>query len=270
MSMNDQKPDTLAEKILGKIKDEGIHPEASWKFIFRRTLLWTGIALAGLCAAVSLSIVISSLLSIDEGIFGFAPKHLFSPAVFRALPFLWIGSLLAFVTLAVFEYRETGHGYRHRPTFVILTTFLIVFAIGFILHLLQIGERSDIVLRNAIPSYDRSVSSRDDFWKHPEDGFTTGTVSEILPDGFLIESPDGSSLDVHTDEDTVVRLPAAIMTGKEVRIVGVQEPNGRIDAEEILPVKLPKERGRGNNARGFKGDQPTPDQKIKDPLESTE
>jgi hypothetical protein len=257
-TMDNRKPDSISDKILGKIKQEGIHPDASWKFAARKTLLWTGIVITGILAGISLSLIIFSLYSIDQGILQFSPKHLFSSAVFRSLPFLWIGSLLIFVALAVKEYHETNHGYRHRTLFVILSTFGLVIMIGTAFHLLRFGERSDIALRNALPSYKEIIRPREEFWKHPEDGFSTGTVSEILPDGFLLKGPDGSSLDVHTDEDTVVRPPAAITTGKEVHIVGVQEPNGRIDAEEILPVKPPRIRER-DSKRDLNDDALPPD-----------
>ncbi|MEI7750117.1 MAG: hypothetical protein WCJ25_03875 [Candidatus Moraniibacteriota bacterium] len=253
--MNEQKQDSIAGKILGKIKQEDIHPEASWKFVLRRALLWTGIGLAGAFAAISLSLVIFSLLSIDQGILGFAPKRLFSPTVFQALPFLWIGSLLAFVALAVFEYRETGHGYRHRPLFVVLTTFLIVFAIGALLHLLRIGERSDIALRHAIPQYDQAVRPRDTFWRHPEAGFATGTVANISAAGFLLRTPDGDGLDIRIGDHTIIRLPLKIEEGRAVRVIGDQDANGKIDAEEILPA-LPSQLRGGGSEQGFNDDQP--------------
>jgi len=255
--MNERKQDSIAGKILGKIKQEDIRPEAAWKFVLRRTLLWTGIALAGTFAAISLSLVIFSLFSIDQGILGFAPKRLFSPAVFRSLPFLWIGSLLAFVSLVVFEYRETGHGYRHRPLFVVLTTLLIVFAVGSLLHLLRIGERSDIALRHAIPQYDRAVRPRDTFWRHPEAGFATGIIANIDASGFLLRTPDGDGLDIRIGDHTIIRLPLKIEEGQPVRVIGDQSVNGRIDAEEILPA-LPSQLRAENGEQGFNDDQPLP------------
>jgi len=255
--MNDRKPGAIAEKILGKIKDEGIRPEASWKFALRKTLLWTGIALAGGFAAISLSLIIFSLFSIDQDIFGFAPKRLFSPAVFRSLPLLWIGSLLAFVTLAVFEYRETGHGYRHRPLFVALTTFLIVFGVGSILHLLRVGEQSDMALRKAIPRYDQSVRPREEFWSHPEEGFAMGTISEVTSSGFLMNTPVRNGLIIRVGEDTLIRPSAKVSKDSEVRVIGDQERDGSIDAEEILPAMPPRLRD-GEKGRETHDNRPPP------------
>jgi hypothetical protein len=241
--MKDQHRESISEKILGKIKDEGIHPEAHWKFTARKAALWIGIILTGLFAALSLSLVIFSLFSIDQGIFGFSTRRLFSPSVFRALPFLWIISAPALVTLAVAEYRETGHGYRHRPLFVALTVLLVVTVFGSVLHLLSISERSDMALRNALPPYEEAVRSREEFWQHPEEGFATGTVSDTTDAGFTIEGPDQTTIDIRVDENTVMKPSVRIETGTEVRVIGDRESGGTIDAEEILPGRPPKGRG---------------------------
>lgn len=226
----------ISRKALERIREEDIHPEAMWKFVLRKTLLWTGIAFAGVFAAISLSVIIFSIFSIDHGILGFAPRRLFSPAVFRSLPPLWIGSLLAFMTLAIFEYRETGHGYRRSPLFVVIATFLTVFAAGTLLHLLRVGERSDGALRKAIPVYEQAVRPREEFWRHPENGFATGIISDTSESGFLLESPDGDALAIRIEKDTIIRPSVRIEGGRAVRVIGNQEPDGSVEAEEILPA----------------------------------
>ncbi|HWQ60285.1 MAG TPA: hypothetical protein VN420_04015 [Candidatus Fimivivens sp.] len=244
--MEERRPDSVSGKILEKIKDEGIRPEAPWKFTLRKGLLWTGIALAGLFAALSLSLVIFSLFSIDQGMFGFSTRRLLSPSVFRSLPFLWIGSLLAFVALAVVEFRETSHGYRHSPLFVALVTVLVVVVAGSIMHLLRLGERSDDAIRSVIPPYERAIAPRENFWRHPEEGFVTGIVSHTGADGFVIENPDGETIDIRVNGSTIVRPTVRIESGREVRIIGDQEKDGSIDAEEILPALPPRLQERGN------------------------
>ncbi|NTW89503.1 MAG: RTA1 domain-containing protein [Candidatus Moranbacteria bacterium] len=243
--MEDQKQHSVTGKILGKIKEEGIHPEAPWKFTLRKGLLWTGIILAGLFAALSLSLVIFSLFSIDQGVFGFSARRLFSATVFRSLPFLWIASLLAFIAVAVVEFRETSHGYRHSPLFVALITVLVVIVTGSFLHLLRLGERSDDALRNALPPYEQAVESRENFWRHPEEGFVTGTVSETNGNEFTLESPDQEILDIRMDENTIVKPSVRIESGREVRVIGDREKDGTIDAEEILPALPPRLHDRG-------------------------
>ncbi|NTW14291.1 MAG: hypothetical protein HGA31_04665 [Candidatus Moranbacteria bacterium] len=247
----------ISKKALERIRKENIHPEAWWKFALRKTLLWTGIIFAGTFAAISLSLIIFSIFSIDQGIFGFAPRRLFSPTVFRSLPYIWIGSLLAFISLAVFEYRETGHGYRHRPFFVVLTAFLAVFTAGTLLHLLRVGERSDVALRKAIPQYEQSVRPREEFWKHPEDGFATGTISDTNDSGFLLKSPDGDALVIHVEKNTVVLPSVRIEGGRTVRVIGNQGSDGAVEAEEILPA-LPRRFGDENHEQGFDDDEPRP------------
>ncbi|MEI6649858.1 MAG: hypothetical protein WCL23_00295 [Candidatus Moraniibacteriota bacterium] len=255
--MDNRQPDSVSDKILGKIKQEGIRPEASWKFTARKTLVWTGIVFAGILAGISLSLIMFSIFSIDQEILHFTPKRLFSPAVFRSLPFLWIGFLLIFVALAVREYHETGHGYRHRTLFVALSTLGVVVMIGTALHLLRIGERSDTALRNALPPYAEIIRPREEFWRHPEDGFATGTISEVVDSGFLLESPDGDALDVRIENDTVVKPSVTIEKGRTVHVIGVQEAPGWIDAEEILPA-APQRLGGEEIEHGFNDDRPLP------------
>lgn len=256
--MEDQKPHSVTGKILGRIKEEGIRPEAPWKFTLRKGLLWTGIVLTSLFAALSLSLVIFSIFSIDQGVFGFSARRLFSPSVLRSLPFLWVGSLLAFVALAVAEFRETSHGYRHSPLFVALVTVLVVVAAGSVMHLLRLGERSDDALRNTIPPYERAIAPRENFWRHPEEGFVTGTVSETNGNEFTLESPDREILDIRMNENTVVKPSVRIESGREVRVIGDREKDGTIDAEEILPALPPRlhDKGKQRQIQSEKSRQP--------------
>jgi hypothetical protein len=244
--MEDRKPDSITGKILGKIKDEGIRPKAPWKFTLRKFLLWTGIALAGLFAALSLSLVVFSVFSIDQGMFGFSARRLFSPSVLRSLPFLWIGSLLAFVALAVAEFRETSHGYRHSPLFVALVTVLVVVVAGSVMHLLRLGERSDDAIRNTIPPYERAIAPRENFWRHPEEGFATGIVSETHENEFTLESPNKEIFDIRMNENTIIKPSVRIESGREVRIIGDRERDGTIAAEVILPALPPRLHDRGS------------------------
>lgn len=256
--MEERLPDSVSGKILGKIKQEGIHPDAHWKFVVRKSLLWTGIVLAGLFAALSLSIIIFSILSVDQGLLAYAPKRLFSSSVLRSLPLLWVGSLLAFVALAVFEYRETGHGYRHRPLFVALVILLVVIVTGSAFHLLSIGRRSETALRKALPQYDRVARRRNELWRHPEDGFAAGTVTNATRSGFQLRTPDGDSLEVRIGDHTIVRVPGEnIDDGRTVKVVGNQDPQGRIDAEEVLPA-LPSDLRGETSEQGIDDDQPLP------------
>ncbi|NTW15656.1 MAG: hypothetical protein HGA38_04815 [Candidatus Moranbacteria bacterium] len=229
----------ISKKTLERIRTEDIRPEAGWKFTVRRALTWIGFAVTAALGALSLSIAVLPILAIDPHILSFGPRRLLSPAVIRLVPLLWIVFLAAFVAMAVAEFRNTKHGYRHRVTVVALGILLFIVAGAGALHALHVNERSDEAFRRGIPPYAGMRRGSDEFWTQEKEGFLAGTVLSGDLGEFELQDPGNRTWTVVTDDDTVVFPEAKVESGERVKIIGNLVDRNTFEAEEILPDTRP-------------------------------
>lgn len=249
----------LTRKVLAKIKEEDIEPEAGWKFTARRSLLWIAIALTAGFGALSLSMTAFSLLAIDRSPLTLAPDRLFSLAFFRSLPFLWITMAGAFLALAVFEFRNTRHGYRHRMALVAVISLFVIAASASVLSAWGADERTERMMRKQFPIYSRMAEKRDVFWSRPDDGFLSGTIENVRPEDISLVDREGNRWEVSMDGETVVRPPVRLEHGSEVKVVGKKKSDGAFKAEDIRPWNRPMD-------HGLRDKKSRPDGRGKNPL----
>jgi len=242
----------FTKKVIERIKHEGIEPEPGWTFAMKRSLLWIGIVLAGGFAALSLSMTAFSLLSIDRNPFTLPPERLFSFAFFRSLPFFWIGLLFAFSALAIFEFRNTRHGYRHRIAVVALLSGIVVIVGASFLSAWGTDERAERMMKNRFPHYEEMTEMREQFWSRPEEGFLSGTITEITPENISLTDRDGTKWTVILEDETRIRPLVRIEKGSVVKMLGERKDDHTFEAEEIRPWEKPigfpdQMRGRGSH-----------------------
>lgn len=225
--------------VIDRIKREGIEPEAGWKFSVKRSLLWVGIVLAAGLGALSLSMAMFSLLSIDRNPLTLAPDRLFSFAFFRSLPFFWIGLALAFPILAVFEFRNTRHGYRHRIVSVAIISGIAIIASASLLSAWGADELAERVMADRFPNYAKMTEMRETFWFRPKDGFLSGTITGATPNAILLVDRDGKQWKVVIGKTTTIRPAVRLEKGFVIKTVGEQKNDSIFEAEDIRPWDRP-------------------------------
>lgn len=229
----------FTKKVVDRIKQEGIEPEPGWKFMTKRTLLWVGVVLTGGLAALSLSMTVLSILSIDHSPFTLPPERLFSFAFFGSLPFFWIGLLVAFSSLAVIEFRNTRHGYRHRIAAVAVLSGIAIILSASLLSAWGADERAERMMKNRFPHYAEMTEMRERFWSRPEEGFLSGAITGITPKNISITDSNGTTWVVTLKDGTKIRPLVRIEKGSIVKVLGEEREGHVFDAEEIRPWKNP-------------------------------
>jgi hypothetical protein len=229
----------FTKKVIERIKHEGIEPEPGWKFATKRSLLWIGIVLAGGFAALSLSMTLFSLLSIDRNPLTLPPGRLFSFGFFRSLPFFWIGLLIAFSVLAISEFRNTRHGYRHRIAVVAALSGIVIVIGASLLSAWGADERAERMMKSRFPRYTEMMEMRERFWSRPEEGFLSGTITGITPKSISLIDSDGTTWVVILKDGTKVRPLVRIEKESAVRILGEKRDGHVFEAEEIRPWEKP-------------------------------
>lgn len=241
----------LTEKVIAKIRLDGIEPEAGWKFMAKRSLLWIAIILTAGLGALSLSMTAFSLLAIDRSPFTLTPDRLISFALFHSLPFLWIGLAGAFFALAVFEFRNTRHGYRYRIALVAAISLIVIVGIASILSAWGADERAERVIRKQFPAYSKMAERRDIFWSRPEDGFLSGTIEEVRTEGISLIDREGKRWEIPMSDGTVVRMPVRLEQGERVKVIGKKKTGDTFEAEDIRPWDgFNRRKGAGKNGLG--------------------
>ncbi len=231
--MNDIQSATIAGKILGKIKKEDIHPEASWKFILRKTALWIGISVSGVLAAFSLSMLLFPFISVEPNFLTFGIGRLFSSPVIRLIPIPWIVFLLIFVPLVVIEFHNTRHGYRYRIAMV-ASGLILMIAIGArAFKLLGVDGFFDQKFRDSIPAYGQFSETPTDFWSQEREGYLAGTILSSEPGSFTLQDLDGDTVNIQVERDTVLYPNVNLEQASEVKIVGTMNEDRSLKAEKI-------------------------------------
>lgn len=225
----------LSQKIIEKIKTEHIEPEARWKFLARRFLLWTGIVIAALLGALSLGLIIFTFFELDEEILSFAPGRLFSPALLRSIPLLWIAAAIAFVWMAIAEFRNTRHGYRYHTATIIGIIIFAVVTGAIVVHFSGINRLADQSLHGAIPGYGRFVENSEHFWSQPENGFLAGEIGTVNNSGFLLRDLSGKTWAIAVTSETVIRPRVRVERSARVKVVGDETGEDSFMAEDIRP-----------------------------------
>ncbi len=238
----------FTQKVVERIRQDGIEPEPGWKFMTKRSLLWVGVVLTGGLAALSLSMTVLSILSIDRSPFTLPPERLFSFAFFRSLPFFWIGLLVAFSSLAVIEFRNTRHGYRHRIAAVAVLSGIAIALSASLLSAWGADERAERMMKNRFPHYAEMTEMRERFWSRPEEGFLSGTITRITPENISLTDSNGIAWVVILKDGTRIRPLVRIEKGSVVKILGEKRDGHVFEAEELRPWKNPI--GSGDPMRG--------------------
>lgn len=232
----------FTKKVIEKIQREGIEPEAGWKFTAKRSLLWIVIAFTAGLGALSLSMTALSLFAVDRHPFTIAPDRLFSLAFFRSLPLFWIVLAGTFFTLAVFEFRNTRHGYRHRMALVAIVSGIIIMIGASLLSAWGADAHAERIMQNRFPGYARMAEQREMLWSRPEDGFLSGTVETALPESVSIIDREGNRWEIPTDDETIIRPLVRLEEGSEVKIIGTKKDDGVFEAQDIRPWDRTKNR----------------------------
>lgn len=254
----------ISKKALDRIRQEDIRPEAEWKFILRRSLLWTGIAATAGIGAWSLSMAFFPILSLGSAIPGAGLPRFFLPFAFRPVPFIWIAFVVAFIAIAVIEFRKTGRGYRHRVAVVAAGILLPVIATAGIFHALKVNEASEREFRRRLPPYGALSVAPEDLWSRADEGFIMGTVLSEYPDGFTLRDPEGGTWGILVTEETDIRPRAIVESGSDVRIVGERKDEDTFEADEILPGGPAAFRGNGSGMGPRDGNRPPKSDTVPD------
>jgi len=227
----------IAKKTLASIKERQIKPVPKWCFVGKRYLCWGGTALAVIAGALVGALLLIFLREYDWDVIDFR-HHEGWHTLFIIIPYFWIIFFLLLAALAMILLRRTDRGYRFESLHLIALTAAMVIAGGALLAALNVHQKThDFFVRHSA-YYERTRSSRQDEWSHPEHGLLGGEIHDQRGNVIMIRDFRGwCCWEVITDENTL--WPGnhdRILPGRgKIRVMGVAVGEHGFKAREIRP-----------------------------------
>lgn len=223
-----------SQEILDKLKKGHVHPKPKWHFVSKSILLWLFFMLVVIVGSLAFSAMLFRIYNEDWGIY----QHLGRNPVqhfFMTIPYLWIILVVVLALLAVYSFKHTKGGYRHKPLIVVSVSILGGVVIGTILFAGGCGNYIDRQFSEH-PSFIRFAHEKQQqIWSQPEKGLLAGTVLEIFPgDVFKLEDFEGKQWQVIYIGDSE-RYVEFLVEGADLRLVGEQVGEADFEAVKIHP-----------------------------------
>ncbi len=172
----------LEDKILNKIKKEGIRPKSRLVFVFKNIFFWFLTIFSIFVGGLSFALVFYKI-SGDYYIFNQILKDDFnlSEIFIFLLPTFWIILLFIFLFLAFLNYRKTRFFYRYNWTLVISIIIIISMILGIVFFHFGLARKTEEFSEKYLPFYSKYLkiqeARKNIFIKRMKD---LGLTKEIL------------------------------------------------------------------------------------------
>lgn len=224
----------LAKKILGKIKTEKIKPISKWKFIFKKSFVWSLFSLSSILGGLAFGSILVQIKHTEWDIYHYFDGN-FSMFLFYALPYVWILCLILFSTLAYYYLRHTSKGYRYNTVIVITLSIFLSITGGSALFASGISEKIETSFQNNFPFYPLLHRNRMLMWGHPEKGILGGKIIQE-PKELQLELEDFRNKNWIIDISKANIKPNIILKKDTlIKIIGEQKNEQIFQANEIRP-----------------------------------
>jgi hypothetical protein len=217
----EKQPESCKGSVMERIACGDVCPRSKVFFKTREYLVWflwgLSVVLGALAVAVALFVVsyqkTGMYLHHGRGAFDF---------FISSLPFLWVGVLVAMVLLAVFHVRHTKRGYRYPLWILTISSLVLSFAGGAVLHLLGVGKYADYHLGQNMRMYTSQEKMEKKLWHAPLEGRLIGVQQAVMPlpiQGASFTDIFGDTWELDTTELTDTER-AFLAEGTMVRLTG--------------------------------------------------
>jgi len=226
------------KKILEKIRQEHIQPQARWKLNWKNYIFW--VIFVGM---ILLGIIFFSFLLMDFFDLGFILFRLgswgkFIHIFFISAPYLWIGLFIGTFIIGLAAFRSTKRGYRYNVLFVTGMLVLIIAAVGFLLHIGKMNSRMEHAFERGMPpGFQKDFFAREKRFSNPEDGVLAGIIQNTDADNFQVLTRDEQVWQVLVSSDTKIKKDLKVGAG--VIILGEKIGDKRFEAKNIRLMQFP-------------------------------
>ncbi|MCK5096351.1 MAG: hypothetical protein KAR24_03290 [Candidatus Pacebacteria bacterium] len=232
--MKDRKD--IADSIMEKIERESIKPKPRWEFLLKNYSIW----FTGILAVVVGSVATSSIIFAIRNADWFLYRRLsdsFLIHVFKVMPFLWIGFLVLFVLIAIYQIKHTKRGYKYSLAIIVLGNIFVSMILGSVLYVFGFGHLIDVYAGRFVPSYQAIEERREEMWTQPENGLLAGIVLGTSTKDVLLQDFAGGTWNITMDKLKPVDV-IILSLAQEVAVVGNVISTSTFEACAVRPWNI--------------------------------
>lgn len=219
----------LSDKILSKIKQEGLRPLAAWQFRLRNGGRWFGLVLAVGFVILGLGLLWyfwSDGPWLHGGRFSF---WLF----FGRMPLILFGVIILGGFLALLDFRNIGRGYRYSFIKIGLVLLFLAAIAGWSFNYFGLSQRADRAF-SASPLYQNREAYLKEVWQNPAKGLIAGEIIEIQADNnFKLRDFSGKIWTINASQ-AFWRHNLKPQLNLKIKLIGIVDQNNFV-ATEIRP-----------------------------------
>lgn len=229
----------IADRIVNRIKEEGIKPIDKRIFILRRSFLWGILGINFVFGSISFSILIFMFENTD------IQKDTPIEFIILSIPILWVILTIFSLILGYINIISTKDGYKFEffKIFAVNIFFTIVF--GSLLYFSGASSLLNNFLSENVHTYNQIADPRYTVWNSIESGQIAGEILSIDTQNKTLTLKDLSGEVRSIDfSNARVRTFVDLVEGSRVKVRGSFDGN-IFEASDVLPWE-----GRGRNMQG--------------------
>jgi len=235
------------QKILKKIKEDRIRPYPKWRFLFKRSVIWTVFLLSILLGSIASASAMFQLRYAEWDLYQHL-SHSLIELVLLVVPIFWLIFLGGFTWFAYYYFRQTEQGYRYGAIRVISGSIMLSTLGGGLLYISGLPEKLEPIFLDKVPYYREWQAHKQRIWMSPAQGLLAGRIASVVSDRKIqLEDLEGKLWEIEI-ADTVWRGRLEPVRDLKIKIIGHCPQNGRFVAEEIRPWQ-----GQGQKKGAFRG-----------------
>ncbi len=176
----EKKPESCKGSVMQRIACGDVCPRSKAFFKTKEYLVWSLWGVSVILGALAVAVALFVVSYQKSGMY----MHHGRGAVdffIASLPFLWVGVLVTMVLLAAFHMRHTKRGYRYPLWLLTISSLVLSFAGGALLHLLGVGKTADYHLGQNMRMYTSQEKMEKKLWHSPMHGRLIGTQEAVAP-----------------------------------------------------------------------------------------
>jgi len=222
----------LQRKIIDQIKEKEIQPIPKPFFVFKNLTVWVLAIVSIILGATSSSLLAYNIANQDWNIYTHLGESFWGFLV-SALPYLWIVSLIAFLSFAIFNIEKSKKGYRYSPFLILFLSIGITIILGAVGYFAGIGAKTDNFLGEKFSSYQTVETQKIQTWSQPDKGLVGGTIKSVREDELTLSDFTGKEWTINISE-TVLKGKIDLYSGEMIKVIG-QSFGDQIKASELRP-----------------------------------
>lgn len=212
--------DKLSEKILNKIKEEGIKPTPRWNFLLKDAFFWFVFGLAVILGGLSFSIIFNSFLNNDWDLYLQLQDSFFKFFIF-SVPYFWLIIFSFLIFVAYLNLNKTKKAYKYSLPLTFGAVLFLSFFVGLSLYNSGLAFSVEEKLSRTFPQYGHIFHSPMMLWDRPEKGFLYGEVLSTEDERIILEDFEGVLWEVTLSEQAFEIVPlSAFKQNLMLKIIG--------------------------------------------------